>query len=1079
MNNVIPDILNYKSNSSSIDKQEKITDCYEMENEKIFVYRCNICLLVFTCVYSFANHISNENHRVKQLDALKKDKYFNCLRCKYICLSVVKIIKHIELYNHGHNILKKIKKKIPYTGTVNCACKIKCYFFYSQNKNFRNVENIQSTNNNLLNVKSEMKKKNSFEEKSFQNKAYQDKNEEDISLEENNDYMKNYNNQNQFIQNKFFEQLKELMKEISTNDNIKIQFLNYLQKNSLYSYDHNNCFNNNINSNNNSDSNAHIEEQQPLNLIYNLDNIKDLNTILSNLDKYEEEEEEEEEKEKEINNTRNDIKKNLLLYINENTYNLNKIKNCHSNSNNMQGDKKNSYLQNEDELSIYDNNLHRLNSYFEENYTQFKNGEYNQFMSDEYNHNYFKNERKNSLCNEEELKKNRKKKNQTYLNLLNNSLNELKNYYVSNNLNNSKENYNKGYLNYESFFKNNDKSFDIISNDDFINPIQKNDEKNKDNIFFNNKKNSSKSIILENIYKDKQLVNNYIINNNDENIIKYKQENIYENVHQNINENINKDIIDNVSEKINENECKNLNENINKYSNNTKSTNDIEDKIDFIYNSNFHNNIVRKYFYENLKSDSNVNQINECVVDNESLSINNDNFLTKYNYSLKETEKKDDNILENFYEKMSVFDNLKHHENIHNIREMDLFHNTQNIYSYFNDAQLNTGNINKNENNINKNENNINKNENNINKNENNINKNENNINKNENNINKNENNINKNENNINNAYNAYNHKRNSNYLTSNLIESKKEIKENCEKKNYIDEYEEEMKTKLLNHYNDNKTNNKKFPQINIFNKLENSNLLKSNLELFDNTNKIYSKIDNTNYNFMSLNKYNNLNNDNIYNNIQLINLQQENKKKREEYECKSIDKKDKKNLNILKNEIFKINNFNKVDPYISLNQNYDPILNKNDNLYKNMDHIDEKNNKNTLNEISDIKQKRKSFIQEIDELKKIIEEDNKNNSNTFNHTAINLNSDQKFLNSNHLFNEKNNLMNSGNIKKYHTEPNNISSDNYNSYNIKIMRKSNTDYFQKYAFNSSNEKYMDSSNEEFNNFISNFKKVNN
>ncbi|SCM01822.1 conserved Plasmodium protein, unknown function [Plasmodium chabaudi chabaudi] len=146
MNIDLTDSGYYQNNASSDDIENKKNDnCIELVKEKIFVYKCNICLLVFTCVHIFEHHIIKENHRVKQLDVLKKDKYFNCLRCKYICLSIVKIIKHLELYNHGQNILKKIKKKILYTGKAICECKIKCYSLYSQNQ--VNAENKEAIRN--------------------------------------------------------------------------------------------------------------------------------------------------------------------------------------------------------------------------------------------------------------------------------------------------------------------------------------------------------------------------------------------------------------------------------------------------------------------------------------------------------------------------------------------------------------------------------------------------------------------------------------------------------------------------------------------------------------------------------------------------------------------------------------------------------------------------------------------------------------------------------------------------------------------------------------------------------------------
>ncbi|SCM06651.1 conserved Plasmodium protein, unknown function [Plasmodium chabaudi adami] len=150
MNIDLTDSGYYQNNSSSDNIENKKNDnCIELVKEKIFVYKCNICLLVFTCVHIFEHHIIKENHRVKQLDVLKKDKYFNCLRCKYICLSIVKIIKHLELYNHGQNILKKIKKKILYTGKAICECKIKCYSLYSQNQvNAENKEAIRNKKEN-------------------------------------------------------------------------------------------------------------------------------------------------------------------------------------------------------------------------------------------------------------------------------------------------------------------------------------------------------------------------------------------------------------------------------------------------------------------------------------------------------------------------------------------------------------------------------------------------------------------------------------------------------------------------------------------------------------------------------------------------------------------------------------------------------------------------------------------------------------------------------------------------------------------------------------------------------------------
>ncbi|SCM03672.1 conserved Plasmodium protein, unknown function [Plasmodium chabaudi chabaudi] len=152
MNIDLTDSGYYQNNASSDDIENKKNDnCIELVKEKIFVYKCNICLLVFTCVHIFEHHIIKENHRVKQLDVLKKDKYFNCLRCKYICLSIVKIIKHLELYNHGQNILKKIKKKILYTGKAICECKIKCYSLYSQNQvNAENKEAIRNKKENDL-----------------------------------------------------------------------------------------------------------------------------------------------------------------------------------------------------------------------------------------------------------------------------------------------------------------------------------------------------------------------------------------------------------------------------------------------------------------------------------------------------------------------------------------------------------------------------------------------------------------------------------------------------------------------------------------------------------------------------------------------------------------------------------------------------------------------------------------------------------------------------------------------------------------------------------------------------------------
>ncbi|GAB64740.1 hypothetical protein PCYB_031530, partial [Plasmodium cynomolgi strain B] len=115
-------------------EEKKRTNCYELINDKIFVYRCSTCLLVFTCVHSFSNHVLSENHQIKQLNCVKKGKYFRCLRCRYVCMSIAKIISHIELYNHGHNILRKIKRRMVYNGIASCSCRVKCYTFYSQNK---------------------------------------------------------------------------------------------------------------------------------------------------------------------------------------------------------------------------------------------------------------------------------------------------------------------------------------------------------------------------------------------------------------------------------------------------------------------------------------------------------------------------------------------------------------------------------------------------------------------------------------------------------------------------------------------------------------------------------------------------------------------------------------------------------------------------------------------------------------------------------------------------------------------------------------------------------------------------------
>ncbi|EUD65029.1 hypothetical protein C922_04540 [Plasmodium inui San Antonio 1] len=131
------DALQWRGNKSleSGREEEKRENCHELINDKIFVYRCNTCLLVFTCVHSFSNHVLSENHQIKQLNSLKKGKYFNCLRCKYVCLSIAKMISHIELYNHGHNILRKIKRNMIYNGIASCSCPVKCYTFYSQNKN--------------------------------------------------------------------------------------------------------------------------------------------------------------------------------------------------------------------------------------------------------------------------------------------------------------------------------------------------------------------------------------------------------------------------------------------------------------------------------------------------------------------------------------------------------------------------------------------------------------------------------------------------------------------------------------------------------------------------------------------------------------------------------------------------------------------------------------------------------------------------------------------------------------------------------------------------------------------------------
>ncbi|CDU84906.1 conserved Plasmodium protein, unknown function [Plasmodium yoelii] len=239
MNIDLTDSGYYQNNASSDNvENKKNNNCIELVKEKIFVYKCNICLLVFTCVHIFERHIIKENHRVKQLDVLKKDKYFNCLRCKYICLSIVKIIKHIELYNHGQNILKKIKKKILYTGKAICECKIKCYSIYSQSQvNLENKESIKNKKENYLkvgindqvNIKRGNKTNKEIEKNRNDSYIYNkfESNNPFIRYIDQKEYHKNSENNTQIYDNlSFFFQKNNATNNPKIRDDIYTKFLN-------------------------------------------------------------------------------------------------------------------------------------------------------------------------------------------------------------------------------------------------------------------------------------------------------------------------------------------------------------------------------------------------------------------------------------------------------------------------------------------------------------------------------------------------------------------------------------------------------------------------------------------------------------------------------------------------------------------------------------------------------------------------------------------------------------------------------------------------------------------------------------
>ncbi|SBT31718.1 conserved Plasmodium protein, unknown function [Plasmodium ovale wallikeri] len=393
MNRGTSDALNCKS-SNLRDDEEKNN---ELVGENLYVYKCNTCLLVFTCVHSFANHIMNENHRVKQLDSLKNEKYFSCLRCKYFCLSIVKIIKHIELYNHGHNILKKIKKQIFYTSTPICDCIIKCYTFYSKNSNFENahrgiVLNCRGYNDDQSNNSS------NGNNDAFRNSIFKDRVVHSINEEQNLPFLsnvsrvrtKNYDSINDFFERRNCTKTNEFTKKITERDctNIVSRLTsspcNYSSPLNEKNYDERalSCGQTDTGrdslTNNNHDTHniatketemrkisfSQVGEQKALGPIFrDMDKIKDFNNILLNLQKFEEQV---------TKSPNNEIKKNLLLHIFENNYDFNEKKNSQTlNESNWSNEKISDNM--EEHSSI---NLQQSDAFSRENYEQFENCEH-------------------------------------------------------------------------------------------------------------------------------------------------------------------------------------------------------------------------------------------------------------------------------------------------------------------------------------------------------------------------------------------------------------------------------------------------------------------------------------------------------------------------------------------------------------------------------------------------------------------------------------------------------------------------------------------------------------------------------
>ncbi|SBS81918.1 conserved Plasmodium protein, unknown function [Plasmodium malariae] len=101
------------------------------------------------------------------------------------------------------------------------------------------------------------------------------------------------------------------------------------------------------------------------------------------------------------------------------------------------------------------------------------------------------------------------------------------------------------------------------------------------------------------------------------------------------------------------------------------------------------------------------------------------------------------------------------------------------------------------------------------------------------------------------------------------------------------------------------------------------------------------------------------------------------------------------------------------------------------------------------MNEAADLYQKRKLFIEEIDEIKKLIEEESK--SSKLNYTTINGAYEQRILNTTPLLIERSNLLKGEKIKLQNIVfSNNKNNDEVHDFlpNFKLFRKSNTDHFQ-------------------------------